>query len=331
MKINKIISYAQEINPVRRYRGLKNHYLKALKKGEEDICKTLDISEKTYLKYKKNEKACSFSDKIKNLIYQLYIDKHFTLLNTSFSGDKKAQAFAAALMRAKKEAAASTLYRTFPYKLWNSIDKLDTGTPANIKKAVFIPVNYLRYLINSDKKFRPLMAKLVAIEGNGDEFTQQAYSIITKYLRIANRAPELVIDNNLKNYGEYLPTENVIKIRTNRKRKEIINTIRHELEHFRQSDLIIRALGIEEYAKIYPHIKLDTFKKNFAKSIGARRITPNETLMTYIENCIKGKKIYKKKGTHFDYLLNFIEVHARKKGHNYQKQFKLKDNITFLA
>ena len=55
MRIDKIISFAQEINPVRRYRGLKTHYLTILEKGEKDICKTMDIPEKTYLKYKKFE------------------------------------------------------------------------------------------------------------------------------------------------------------------------------------------------------------------------------------------------------------------------------------
>ena len=331
MKITRIINYAQEINPVRRYRGLKNHYLQALKKGEEDICKTLDIPEKMYLKYKKNKKAISFSDRIKIFIYQLHVDKHFTLLNTSFGGDKKTEAFAAALMQAKKKAAESVLHKTIPYRVYDVIDKIDTGTAANIKKAVFIPVNYLRYIIKSDKKFKPLMAQLTAIKGNGDDFAQQAYEIIIKHLKIKDRAPQLIIDNNLKPLGEYSSTDNTIKIRTNRKRKDIIRTLRHELEHFRQSDIIIRALGIEEYAKIYPQVKIYTLRKNFSGSINAPKIKPDKKLMNFLKYCVEGKKAYKQKDTWFDYYLNFIEVGARERGKFYQKQFHLKDNLTFSA
>ncbi|MBR6301583.1 hypothetical protein IKR55_02485 [bacterium] len=331
MRIDKIISFAQEINPVRRYRGLKTHYLTILEKGEKDICKTMDIPEKTYLKYKKFEKTGSIFDRLKVLIYQLYNDKHYRLLNTSFQNDDKARAFFAALFQTKKEAAYSTLYKTYPYKLYSAIDKMDTGIPANIRKAVFLPINCLRYLIKGDKKIKPLMTQLAAIKGNGDEFTNQAYQIIVKHLRLEDRAPELIIDNTLKNCGEYYPVENVIKIRTNRKRKQIINTIRHEIEHFRQSDIIIRALGIEEYAKIYPQAKIKDLRKNFARTIQAKRKKPNEALMAFIENCIEAKRTYKKKGTKFDYYLNFIEVEARARGDHYQKQFAIRDNITFLA
>ncbi len=331
MRIDKIISFAQEINPVRRYRGLKKHYLSVLEKGEKDICETMDIPEKTYLKYKKFEKTGSLSDRLKVLIYQLYNDKHYRLLNTSFRKDDKAQAFFAAIFQTKKEAAYSTLYKTYPYKLYNVIDKMDTGMPANIRKAILIPINYLRCLIEGERNFKPLMTKLAAIKGTGDEFTNQAYQIIVKHLRLEDRAPKLIIDNALENCGEYYSVENVIKIRTNRKRKQIINTIRHEIEHFRQSDIIIRTLGIEEYAKIYPQAKIQDLRKNFARTIHAKRMKPNEALMAFIENCIEAKRTYKKKGTKFDYYLNFIEVEARERGARYQKQFALRDNITFLA
>ncbi len=331
MKINRIISRAQDFCPVKRYKGLKSLYLKSLNNKEKDICKTLDIPDKTYNKFKEYEKHGSIFKKIKIWVGLLYCDGHFKLFNTSFNGTQKPEAFFAALMQAKKGAAERVLKETYSYRLYEKIDNVDTGTPANIKKALLIPVNYLRYYIKSDKKLRPLMTKLSAIKGNGDEFTTQAYELITKHLRISDRAPKLVIDNNLKLYGEYYPTENVIKIRTNQKRKDIICTLRHEIEHFRQSDFIIRVLGIDEYAKIYPQVKPATIRKNFAGTISAPRIKLNQSNTDYLNNCVEAKKTYKQKGTWFDYYLNFIEVYARNKAEVYRKQFLLKDNITFLA
>lgn len=331
MRIDKIISFAQEINPVRRYIGLRRSYIKTLESNEKDICKTLGVPDKVYNKYKTLKASGSFTDRIKIFLCQLYADKHYNLLNTSFDGDKKAMAFVSALMQAKKSAATSVFHKTIPYKIYNAVDKQDTGITANIKKAILIPINYLRYLIKSDEKLSPLMAKLTAIQGNGDEFATQAYNLIIKYLKIADRAPKLVIDNTIKSYGDYSTTNNVIRIRTNRKRKDIIRTIRHEIEHFRQADVIIRALGIEEYAKIYPTAKLIDLRTNFAGSIRAPRIKPDQKLLNFIKQCTEAMKNYKQKDTWFDYYLNLTEVNARGRGDLYRKQFVLKDNITFLA
>lgn len=106
-------------------------------------------------------------------------------------------------------------------------------------------------------KYRELFKSLNKIN-DFEEFVQTAYKGIVKCENMQNIAPEKINIvnriNNASGAGGYQPLDNSISILEEIRKFgkfTVFNTIRHELEHCRQCNWMLRYLGKDEYFKVW--------------------------------------------------------------------------------
>lgn len=102
---------------------------------------------------------------------------------------------------------------------------------------------------------------------SGDKFIKEVYNNISKMMGYENCAPKLRI---IHRYSSSSSSSGVISVSTkafDTKAKQF-STIRHELEHFRQHEMIYRAFGKDAYieAKAAPSIERLRLNDDYCKS-----------------------------------------------------------------
>lgn len=103
---------------------------------------------------------------------------------------------------------------------------------------------------------------------SGEDFTKAAYGKIAQIMRYENSVPELVIKRTGSG-GKTTSHQIVIDLKSCDTKEKQLGVIRHELEHFRQYDLIYRAFGKDTFlnAKIMPSITKLKYNSDFCKKI----------------------------------------------------------------
>lgn len=125
---------------------------------------------------------------------------------------------------------------------------------------------------------------------SGDKFIKEAYNKISKLMGYENNAPKLKIL-----YSEVSGASNTSSIVVptklfNTKAKQF-RVIRHELEHFRQNEMIYRAFGKDAYieAKLAPSVERLRLNDDYCKSRFGKTFKElsAEELAQYKENAAK--------------------------------------------
>ena len=107
--------------------------------------------------------------------------------------------------------------------------------------------------------------------------------------RFAHDIPNIKISKKFSNGGNCDINTITLYMQGGTSYSEIIGTLRHELEHFRQKDLVYRAFGEQAYidAELQPMLKKLKYNSQYCQKITGKKysdLTPAE-LNNYIENC----------------------------------------------
>lgn len=159
-----------------------------------------------------------------------------------------------------------------------------------------------------------IFQKLYDFKGDNVDFAQLAFNKIAKYLGLKSLLPKKIIVTDALNEtgaatfrwrtGEFTIDKTSCQEAT---KASILNSIRHELEHYLQYEKIIRAegIGIEKISKLEAEKELKNYKGDFFEAhipeeyLPEKRYRSDEGFINVINNAINKKfwqKVIKKRG-----------------------------------
>ena len=125
-----------------------------------------------------------------------------------------------------------------------------------------------------------------------DEFTRQVYQKVTKQMGIEDIAPEMEMSDKMASntLGGFDPCDCSIKYNQkafqDMKQSEIINTVRHELEHYKQFSTIARYKGPDYMAELQVRSYVEKLKTGKSTGIDLGRKINEEYLKEHGEEAL---------------------------------------------
>ena len=142
---------------------------------------------------------------------------------------------------------------------------LSKGKKTNISSEQAAKLKELVSAGKIDEKYLEIFQSTEHLKG--DKFIREAYNKISKLMGYENSAPELKIINSYTSGGSSTSSI-LVSTKSFKTKNEQFRVIRHELEHFRQNEMIYRAFGKDAYieAKLTPSVERLRLNDDYCKS-----------------------------------------------------------------